>query len=178
MSVSRYVPVQVAVVEGKIYPVTELEFVKDSYCGDYYYKYGPGYNDKVKDLVEMVWDCKKKCYKNPFVLEYKRPDTTFGTFTIGDYILVECDGMRKLKNLKLVDIVYKEYDSSYKKFKKLEDYLKKNLTEEDFQTLIPEDLIEVRHYKQTYVFENGYKTTYPHQFYKVEEWESTQPEQK
>jgi hypothetical protein len=96
MSVSRYVPVQVAVVAGKIYPVTELEFVKDSYHGDYY-KFGPGYDDKVGSLVEMLWDVKKKCYKNPPVIEIKQNDTRLGDFNIGDMILVE-KGSRKLSN--------------------------------------------------------------------------------
>lgn len=169
MSVSRYVPVRVAVVDGKIYPVTELEFVKDSFSGNYY-KFGPGYNDKVKQLIEMIWDTKKKCYKNPFVVEVKQPETMFGEYNIGDEVLVEATGShRKLKKNKIVDIVFEEYSSSYQKYKKVDEYWKKYISEEDSAKLIPDELIEIRQFKPTYVFEDGYRTIYPHQFYRVKE---------
>lgn len=169
MSVSRYIPVQVAVVAGKIYPVTELEFVKDSYRGDYY-KFGPGYDDKVGGLVEMLWDVKKKCYRTPFVVEIKEPEKLYGEFNIGDELFVEIPGkMRKLSKKKLADIVYDEYSSTYQKYKKIDEYWKKYISEEDLTKLIPNELIEIRHFKPTYIFEDGYKTVYVHQFYRIEE---------
>lgn len=166
MSVSRYIPVKVAVVDGNIYPISELDFVKDSYFGDYY-KLNSSY-DRINHLEEMVWDVKKKCYKTPHVVEIKQLDTCFGVYNIGETILVEM-GNRKISNKKLVDIIYEEYESSFRKFKKVEEYYKQYFSEEDLKTFIPEDIIELRVFKATYVFEDGHKTNYPHQFYRIEE---------
>lgn len=166
MSVQRYIEVKVADVGGKIVPATELQFQKGGHGSDYY-TFNNIYSDRIYGLIDMVWDTKKKEYRKPIVVDIKR--NLDETYKIGDVVYVDKGGLsRKLIKSTIKEIIYEEYSNIFKKYRKLDGYEIPNISKELKASLLPEDLIEFRHYEPTYVFDNGHKTKYVHQMYRID----------
>lgn len=165
MFAERYVAVKVGVFEDKKFHVTELTFVKDDYFGNYYKFPDAGHSEKIHSLTDMVWDMKKKCFKPIVTVEYKE---TCEQYKIGQSYLIENSNKhRTLSRDELVDIEFVEYETSYSPRKKIDDWILKRI--ENFPECQPDEVVEIRQYKPTYVFKSGWKTNYNHQIYFIAE---------
>ena len=67
---------------------------------------------------------------------------------------------RKLKEAKIVDIEYNDFDLRIKKGKKLEAY-----ANEYIENLQPDSIYAIKHWKPTYILDDGTKIDYDYKLY-------------
>jgi len=158
MIAERYIEVKVGVFEDKIFPYNELTFVEDDYFGNHYKFPDASHSEKIHKLTTMVWDLKKKCFKPTTVLSYNNPSAD--KYQIGKNYLIETKhGHYKIDEL--VDIKFESYDTSFKKFKDVDDWEKKYIGE--IPPLDKNEIVEIRTNKPTFVFKNGKETEWEHE---------------
>lgn len=168
----RYINVQgIRTNDGKLIPIWDKDLVfennKEAGCGasvrvpnDYHTYFS---------LIDLVFDLKTKEISTGIIVDYYGEDSK-SEFKKGQVVLVE-DGknFRHLVKTKVVDIVFEDYDIEIKKGKKLDYWVKifQNIYPE--MEIIPDQMYCIRLWKPTYVLENGFRTTYPHQLYHFDE---------
>ena len=163
----RYVTVPVLVLQdGRKFMAHELKFYKrEEYSAEYIFDESSYSNGRTSmNMIPMLYDIKKKKLVDPEIVHiYPENKQKVGqTF----YVQENSCG-RKLKKCILTSIEYIEYDVSISTFGKIENYYSKYL--DSSKTRTPKDIIEIRQYKSTYVFDNGFKTNYDMYMFGVEE---------
>lgn len=147
MSSKRYIGTKALSVNSVLVPVWNLEFKKSDMYGEYFI--GPDGKEHYGDLIDAVWDCKKKRFA-PFKVkeEFK------SKFEVGEEVLVEVtsDSFRCAKILK---VEFESFESYFKPVKKLDNYEKSRFSSREFNNLTPDELIEFRSWRPSYILEDG-----------------------
>lgn len=162
----RYVQVPVLVLpDGRKFMAHQLKYNHpEERMAEYVY--GDSYRDRTNgSMVNMMYDIQTKKFVDPEVVHiYPENKLKVGNTY---YIQKNMRSSGKLSKCVLASIEYVEYEVSISTYNKLEPYYSKYL--DSSKTRTPKDIIEIRQYKSTYVFDNGFKTNYDMYIFEVEE---------
>jgi len=161
--------VQFVIVKGiqnknDIIPIWDenIVFNQDENMGDSYTLKNDHFF-KTYNLVDCVFDVVTKQISLGTTIDIY-PEQDKLEYVKGEILLYE-KSHRKLKESKLVDIIYEEYETKILRTKDLVDYpyYTKYLSKE----FTLDAIFCFRIWKPTYVTEDGFKTIWSHQLYKV-----------
>lgn len=156
----RFIKTAALLVDNKLIPFWELEYVKNNTYGEYFNvkdKFGPQH----QELIEIVYDLKKKIFAEPIILTYnKNPE-----FEIGETVYIEQEYplTRHIKEDVVAEIIYTEYKSDFKLGKKLEKWEINNFKIENPLTT---SIYELRTYEPFYKMESGEVVKWDYKLYR------------
>lgn len=165
MQANRYMACKFLRAEGQLIPFWLLDYKKDGGFDNDYPKYIYNNIEYTDDhFIDHHWDLKKKQPKEISIINLIPIKTNF---VKDNEYLVEVEYrvnrvMGQYQLSKLIDITYDKYSTEFKKGKRIE----KHETDDSLynvELINPDVFYEVRTYSPTYVFENGFTTTYEHQ---------------
>lgn len=162
MTPERYVLVQaVQTKDNELIPVWDkrVEFSKDEMYGNVV-KISGNYGGS--RVVECILDIKTKKLSPGIELDFY-PDEKELEFKVDEVVMYEVSH-RKLKQSKIVDIVYEEYELTILKGSKVDKWWMKYFKDVEF---ISNKLYAIKQWKPYFILENGTKVMWTHQLYKV-----------
>lgn len=165
MDQTRYVSLPVCVLDKKIYPIHKVEWVEDDYFGNHYEIKG----EYIKpEFTTATFDLKtKKFVENVFVDVYPEFPLTVGKTYYRKKVYFS--GNTLIKDV-LKEIKFYDYKVSYQKYnEQTYESVLNALTEEQKSMLRPGNLIEVRSWKEKFIFESGHETISKYDIFEVEE---------
>ena len=166
---NRYVALPVVVHNKKIYPMHKVEFVEDDYFGNSYkIKGDDSYSPQKPELTTATYDVKNhKFVENISINVYPKIKFNVGeTLYYKPFASVDNVLTKDVLN----EIVWEDYSVQYVKYgEDTYKYILDELSEEQKSTLRPGNLIEVREWKEKFVFESGYKTRSSYDIFRIGE---------
>ena len=155
--VKRYLQIQAIRYQDQLIPVWDEKVIyeKNDYFGSQY-----KYNGLFCECVTCYYDTKKKAIFLGVEINYNPPLEKL-QYKINETVLIETDKFRELKEVKIVNISFDEYEERIIKGKDLEGYeAMYNMTFERNQ------IYHVKTWKPTYHFSDNSSTSRDHTMYK------------
>jgi len=162
MNVKRYIIVQAVQTDNhELIPVWDerLTYTKSE-------MFGEGFEikdeyQKTNRVVECVYDLKKRTLSMGIELDYY-PEEKDVEYKKGEEVYYETSH-RKLKESKIKDIVFEDFDVTIVKGKKMDGWCKKHFTD---LVIDPNAIYAIKNWKPYYILENDVKIEWTHQLYK------------
>ncbi len=148
MESKRFIKTKAINVNNRLVPFWELNYHKSDQFGESF-REKDSYKDLYDDLIEVVWDCKKKVFL-PFTIKDKYSQN----YSVGDTVLVEVQH-NSYKLDRIVKIDFNKYESTFRKVKKLDSYEKKQFTDAELAELSLDEVVEFREWLASYTLESG-----------------------
>ncbi len=158
MDIQRYIPIQaIKIKDNVLIPLWDerIVFEKTEMYGNVItlkneYKHYA--------VIECLFDIKTKEIMTGIELDYYPTETAYKK---GDTVLYEISN-RLLGESKIKDIIYKEFELSIQKGKKIDNYYKKYFTDVTFDITT---LYAIKQWKPFYLLENDVLIEWQHQLY-------------
>lgn len=161
MDVSRYVIVQAIINYNKeIIPIWDkrLKFEKSDLYGDVIIFDGEiGTYSKIE---EVIFDLKTRSLSVGIELDYY-PDINSIGFKIGDLVLYEVSN-RNLREVKIVDIVFEEFDMILVRGKKIDKWYRDRFKDIEIDS---NSIYVIKEWKPFYILDDGTKVEYDYLLY-------------
>lgn len=160
MNATRYITIQAILTEdGELIPLwdSRIKFEKSDYYGDYYELDG---SHKMYNPIECIFDTKDKKISGGLELNY---DDVNEIYNVGDVVLYETSH-HVLSEKTIVDIVYKNFSTTIKKGKKLDNYITVNFPDVIIE---PNTIYIVKCYTPTFILNDGKEVDLTYSFYKL-----------
>lgn len=143
-------------IDNQLIPIWDnrLKYIKDDYFGNHI-RFSDD-NRKYFDLIDCVYGLKERKISLGIEVDIY-PDKT--NFAKEEDVYVEVSH-HKLKEAKIVDIEYNDFDLHIKKGKKLEAYEK-----EYIENVQPDSIYAIKNWKPTYILDDGTKIDYDYKLY-------------
>lgn len=158
MSISRYITIQAVKVDDELIPFSDprVTWEKDDYYGDKVVINGKSYSN----FVECIYDLKSHKIL-PGIEKDFFPKQDELKYKIGQAVLIDRDN-NSMQQTKIVDIVFEEYESDFKRGKKITGYLATRFFAAD-EEIDKNSVYLLKTWLPIYSLENGMKTKYEHQ---------------
>lgn len=133
--------------------------MSESSHGSDYFKNPKDEYQETMNVVDGLWDCKKRRLVSFFVIEHKDENDAL---PVGTKVAVEDTG-RSIRLEVVKEVVYEEYDDYYAKYKDVKGSAQLEGAE------IPEGTktVVIRRYRPTHIFESGRKCNHHYSVKKI-----------
>lgn len=159
----RYIPCKCLHIKqhDEFIPFWELSYEYDEEMGEYF-KSKDHYQRYYGDLIDCYWDIKDKKVLFGLIKDIYPKDAPF---KLDEVVLVEVAGKYgTMKEDKVVEIFYENYETSIRKLKKMEKYeLTHYFSKEELKEAKLEDIYEIRTWSPSYKLQSGDIIHYTHQ---------------
>lgn len=159
MSIQRYIPTKAVLdKDNMLVPIWDLnvKFNESDYYGDFLTFEGDHHSKHIS-LVDCIFDLKTKQLSPGIEVDIYPKSTNFKKKEVALFKVSH----HKLKEVKIVDIVFEEFDLIIKKGDELDQCYKSDLSFE----VEPNTLYAIKYWKPFYILDNGTKIKYEHQLY-------------
>lgn len=169
MEITRRIVVQAIQTEkNELIPLWDerIEFEKTEMYGNIIKIKGSGYGTESHSVIECIYDLKTKKLSKGIDLDfYPSPDKN--DYKVDEEVYYETGTFPKsLKEGKIKEIVFKDFDLRIVKGSKMESYWLKH-----FKGINPEDIYAIKVWKPYYLMEDGTLLTYNFQMNKKFKYE-------